>query len=293
MEPMKPMLAFDPSMAHEVVAGESQREYLGRLLAPIPTNGTWAMEPKLDGIRWQVLIEEIGPHEGDRWTHVRSIGGRNLKEHKTPPHLAEALATLPEGTILDGELMAGDCSSDVGSLAQRGKQVYVVFDVLAFAGKDVTRHPWSARRELPRRAVRVGGGRSRRRGVQAPRRAVQQRRAAAVGLREDQAEADDGRDRARLGVGRGQEQPRALRRAEGGARRDRADDDGRVRRATGEGEREGGAPHRVAALRVAEERVGAPPGLRADARRPGELSELARISHPVEYGQVAPGRAVR
>jgi ATP-dependent DNA ligase len=138
MQPMKPMLAFDPSMAHEVVAGESQREYLGRLLAPIPTNGTWAMEPKLDGIRWQTLID----------AQVRSIGGRNLKEHKTPPHLAEALGSLPKGTILDGELMAGDCSSDVGSLAQRGKQVYVVFDVLAFAGKDCTRHPWKERRSL-------------------------------------------------------------------------------------------------------------------------------------------------
>jgi ATP-dependent DNA ligase len=151
MEPMKPMLAFDPSMAHEVVEGETQREYLGRLLAPIPTNGTWVMEPKLDGVRWQVLIEDAVDQFGTeviKCVRVRSIGGRNLKEHKTPRHLGEALKELPSGTILDGELIAGDCSSDVGSLSQRGKQRYVVFDVLAFGGKDTTRHPWEQRREL-------------------------------------------------------------------------------------------------------------------------------------------------
>jgi ATP-dependent DNA ligase len=148
MKPMKPMLAFDPSMAHEVVAGEPQREYLGRLLAPIPTNGTWVMEPKLDGIRWQVLIDQQHERVGPDWKDVRSIGGRNLKEHQTPMHLANALAPLPAGTILDGELVAGDCSSDVGSLSQRGKQHFVVFDVLAFDGHDTTRHPWDERHEL-------------------------------------------------------------------------------------------------------------------------------------------------
>jgi ATP-dependent DNA ligase len=151
MQPLKPMLAFDPSMAHEVVEGETMREYLGRLLAPIPTDGSWAMEPKLDGVRWQVLVEDAYDQVGTdviQLARVRSIGGRNLKEHKTPEHLAQVLKELPGGTILDGELIAGDASSDVGSLEQRGKQRYVVFDVLAFDGKDVTRHPWEERRRL-------------------------------------------------------------------------------------------------------------------------------------------------
>jgi ATP-dependent DNA ligase len=151
VKPLKPQLAFDPSMAHEIVEGESQRDYLARLLAPIPTDGSWVMEPKLDGVRWQVLIDDAWDQVGPdviKLAKVTSVGGRNLKQHATPRHIGEALKELPAGTILDGELVAGDMSSDVGRVDQRGKQKYVVFDVLAFNGLDVTRHPWSARREL-------------------------------------------------------------------------------------------------------------------------------------------------
>jgi ATP-dependent DNA ligase len=131
---IRPQLAFDVNAAHEITAGESTEEYLKRLLAPVPREG-WVMEPKLDGNRWQVHIDdpatarsadghELERHERSGSRTVRSIGGRNGKEHDTPAALKRAVEGLPGGTVLDGELLLSPPPQSATS--------FVVFDVLAW-----------------------------------------------------------------------------------------------------------------------------------------------------------------
>jgi bifunctional non-homologous end joining protein LigD len=102
LTPIPPMLAYDN---HGV----------------LPTVGDgWIMEPKIDGVRWQVEITPYG---------VRSWIGRNGNEKSgTHPEIDEALKDLPVGTVLDGELYDGD----------EGYKALAVFDVLMVLGEDVT-----------------------------------------------------------------------------------------------------------------------------------------------------------
>lgn len=101
----------------------------------------WIIEPKLDGFRWMMVVEE------DR---VRSYAGRNGTDHtgETPKVEAE-IATLPVGTILDGEMIGGSYSATVSTaLANGGTLSYVVFDVLAYGGQNITNWPWHHRRGI-------------------------------------------------------------------------------------------------------------------------------------------------
>src|SRR4051812_48276739 len=103
----------------------------------------WVMEPKLDGWRWQAVIEADG---------VVCVGGRNGKTWPCPPVQA-SLTALPAGTILDGELIPaepGHQSTRVPSLLARGGYglTYVIFDVLRLAGHPTTHLKWRERREL-------------------------------------------------------------------------------------------------------------------------------------------------
>jgi hypothetical protein len=66
----------------------------------------------------------------------------------------EVLAQLPAGTVLDGELMAGSASSDVGRIDLTDTRVFVVFDVLSIGTHDAMHMPWSHRRPLVERVVR-------------------------------------------------------------------------------------------------------------------------------------------
>lgn len=155
--PIKPQLAFDPSMAHTIDPDEPRVEYLARLLEVVPQDGTWAMEPKLDGWRWQSIVERGEPPVSKvvgGGVAVRSIGGRNGKEHQTPLRIENQLAKLPAGTVLDGELVAGKSSSDVGRTDLSGTERLILFDVLAFNGQDCTQHPWSERRKLLEGAIK-------------------------------------------------------------------------------------------------------------------------------------------
>jgi ATP-dependent DNA ligase len=115
-----PQLAFDGNGSIDFVP-EAQRD-------------NWVMEPKFDGWRWQVHINE---HE------VRSIGGRNGKKHNGPPAVDAILTdALPVGTILDGEMMWQD------GLSSSRVATFIAFDVLAVAGRDVCSRPWYERRRL-------------------------------------------------------------------------------------------------------------------------------------------------
>jgi bifunctional non-homologous end joining protein LigD len=125
--------------------------------APAPfSDDDWLFEIKWDGIR---AIATVG-------TDV-SLMSRNETELAGQfPELAE-LATLAPGTVLDGEIvvMSGgkpDMQSllprlQAGTPAPRATPVtYIVFDILAYRGDDLTGLPLTKRREILQSAVREG-----------------------------------------------------------------------------------------------------------------------------------------
>ena len=123
------------------------------LLRPAPTlpeGANWAYELKLDGYRAPAV-------KTDGKVHLRS---RNNKDFNTRyPAVARALATLPDDTVIDGEVVALDDSGrpSFNILQNHGSPgapiVYYVFDVLILAGRDVMAEPLSVRRELLRTEI--------------------------------------------------------------------------------------------------------------------------------------------
>jgi DNA ligase D-like protein (predicted ligase) len=105
---------------------------------------SWIYELKLDGFRAQAI------KTGGR-VRLRS---RNDKDFNLKyPNIAQALAAMPEETVIDGEIVALDESGrpSFGAL-QNGSAtaplIYYVFDVMILAGKDVMNEPLTVRREL-------------------------------------------------------------------------------------------------------------------------------------------------
>jgi bifunctional non-homologous end joining protein LigD len=98
-------------------------------ILPVVDDGWW-MEPKFDGVRWQV-------HKVDGC--IRSAIGRNGNDKTGKyPEIDEHLYRLmPEDTILDGELV------DLP-----GGKRFVAFDVLMYAAMDVMHMPQEHRRQL-------------------------------------------------------------------------------------------------------------------------------------------------
>jgi len=76
------------------------------------------------------------------------------------PYIADALKSLPDNTILDGEVVAldPDGRSDFNLLqnfrSAESKIHYYVFDVLAFKGKDVSLLPLTERRKVLGKAIK-------------------------------------------------------------------------------------------------------------------------------------------
>jgi ATP-dependent DNA ligase len=105
------------------------------------------MEPKYDGFRLLANVE----------ADVNFFTRSGISQDGKLPHLRGALAGLPAGTWLDGEIVSfdnrglpewGTVQSRMGSSAgdPTGSLTYVVFDVLAFNGIDVRPLPLTDRR---------------------------------------------------------------------------------------------------------------------------------------------------
>src|SRR5579863_10779678 len=104
------------------------------LLVPartLPEGANWAYEVKLDGYR-ALAVKSKGQ------VHLRS---RNNKDFNARyPAVAKALATLPDETVIDGEVVALDESGrpSFNILQNHGSSgapiVYYVFDVLIVEG---------------------------------------------------------------------------------------------------------------------------------------------------------------
>lgn len=124
--------------------------------------GDRVVEPKLDG--WRAIWD------GER------LYTRSSKQITAVPYIEEALANLPPGTILDGEIV--DLHAEPGKEWNRTQSIlssnkphilgrrphtaedvepltYVVFDVLAVEGRDVKNKALSERRELLPLLVRL------------------------------------------------------------------------------------------------------------------------------------------
>ena len=110
----------------------------------LPDGAGWVLELKLDGFRAQAV------KSGGR-VHLRSRNdkGFNLKY----PAIARAQASMPDETVIDGEIVGLDESGRPSfSALQNGSPtaalIYYVFDLMILAGTNVMNEPLTARREL-------------------------------------------------------------------------------------------------------------------------------------------------
>lgn len=90
----------------------------------------WVIEQKFDGHR---LIVHVAAHSVKAWTRPRKHAGsgsaKTMAERPLPAHLVDAFLALPEG-IYDGELLAGETSTDVTRVDLQNTLRFVVFDVI-------------------------------------------------------------------------------------------------------------------------------------------------------------------
>jgi len=111
----------------------------------LPEGADWLYEIKLDGYR------ALAIKSGGR-LQLRS---RNDNDFSTRyPEIAAALRSLPDETVIDGEVvaLAEDGRPSFNLLQNYGSStavlIYYVFDALIIAGHDVMREPLDARRKL-------------------------------------------------------------------------------------------------------------------------------------------------
>ncbi|HEY8281728.1 MAG TPA: non-homologous end-joining DNA ligase [Leifsonia sp.] len=126
-----------------------------RMPGPRALPGGTRWEPKWDGFR---LVAEVDPGRVQLWSRQ----GKNLTA-AFPELAAAATAQLPTGCVVDGEAVRwADDRLDFDALQRRltasARSIhrlvedeptnYVVFDLLAVAGRDLRGHPYRVRRQL-------------------------------------------------------------------------------------------------------------------------------------------------
>jgi DNA ligase D-like protein (predicted ligase) len=111
----------------------------------LPEGPQWTYQLKLDGYR-AVAFKAKGT------VHLRSRNDNDFSRRY--PAVVKGLADLPEGTVIDGEVVAFDESGrpSFNALQNYGSSsapvVFYVFDVMVLRGKDVTSEPLERRLEL-------------------------------------------------------------------------------------------------------------------------------------------------
>jgi len=121
-------------------------------VSKLPDGLQWVWEIKLDGYR------AVAVKSGKDVT----LFSRNRKSlNRRFPYIAEPLTDLPDGTVVDGEVVALDESGrpDFNLLQNfRGEASrihYYIFDLLVCKDRDLTRLPLSERRALLKSLVSV------------------------------------------------------------------------------------------------------------------------------------------
>src|SRR5215472_15715589 len=128
--------------------------------APVPKlldGPGWLYEIKLDGYRAIAV-------KSDR---VNLFSRRHKSFNSQYPHLVEALVELPEGTVVDGEVVALDESGRpsfnlLQSFRSEASRIhYFIFDLLICNDRDLTGLPLSERRGLMKSFLKLHSGRIR------------------------------------------------------------------------------------------------------------------------------------
>ena len=111
----------------------------------LPEGPKWTYELKLDGYRLEIVRTK-----GETALYSRR---KNLLNRKFP-YIASALESLPEGTVIDGELVAlGPDGRPDFNLLQNFRSAeshitYYAFDILVHKSRDLTMLPLSERRAI-------------------------------------------------------------------------------------------------------------------------------------------------
>src|ERR1700720_4096887 len=119
-------------------------------VSKLPEGHEWLWEIKLDGYR------ALGVKSG---TGVTLFSRRRKSLNRKFPYIVDALADLPKGTVVDGEVVAIDDSGrpDFNLLqnfrAEASRIQYYVFDLLCCKGRDLTGVPLIERRALLKSVV--------------------------------------------------------------------------------------------------------------------------------------------
>jgi len=127
-------------------------------VSKLPGGDEWIWEIKLDGYRAVAVKSRTG---------LTLFSRRNKSFNRRFAQIVDALADLPEGTVLDGEVVAINDSGrpDFNQLqnfrAEADRIHYYVFDLLCWEGRDLTRLPLVERRELLKSLVIVRDNRIR------------------------------------------------------------------------------------------------------------------------------------
>ena len=116
-------------------------------VSQLPEGSAWEYEVKFDGYR------ALGIRSAGR---VRLLS-RNEKDFSGSfPSIAEALARLPNETVVDGEIVAFDASGRPSfnvlqnSLKSKPPLAFYLFDLITWQGRDLTHRPLDERRSLLR-----------------------------------------------------------------------------------------------------------------------------------------------
>src|SRR6185295_468439 len=111
----------------------------------LPEGPDWLYEIKLDGYRALAI-------KSDGKLQLRSRNDNDFSSRYTD--IAAALRSLPDETVIDGEVVALDEEGRPSFnllqnyVSAKTFLVYYVFDALVIAGRDVMREPLAKRREL-------------------------------------------------------------------------------------------------------------------------------------------------
>jgi len=119
-------------------------------VSKLPVGLGWIWEIKLDGYRALAVNSGSG---------VTLLSRRRKSLNRQFPNIVEALADLPAGTVVDGEVVAiGEGGRPDFNLlqhfrAESSRIQYYIFDLLCWKDRDLTRLPLIERRELLKSVV--------------------------------------------------------------------------------------------------------------------------------------------
>jgi DNA ligase D-like protein (predicted ligase) len=119
-------------------------------VSKLPEGLEWLWQIKLDGYRALAVKSGNG---------VTLFSRRRKSLNRQFPYIVEALADLPAGTVVDGELVAIDESGRPNFnllqnfRAEASRILYYVFDLLCWKDRDLTRVPLAERRALLKSVV--------------------------------------------------------------------------------------------------------------------------------------------